>query len=218
MLFAHDSVQPFRTHNKGTRTEVHMFEICGNIYSLRVMYVCACVCVYVFDECCLISTIDSFNPALGGMCVCLDYFFFISSWYSFILLLFPFIVLSKYSQSYCFITDAQCFDKLILQSFLNGTNDWDNKKCEILLNLLQHIRVYIKGGKMVSTYELRTSSFNLHSIEFLKLVFGGFHSILEFKIFCNKNHLVWLNWRLRHTSMRQQSNREIFSIENREFQ
>lgn len=155
---------------------------CENIDTVRYAYMCA------QDECCLISTIDSFNPALG-VCVSwldLTWRFFFYFKYIFILHFFQLCsnssVLSKYLQT---IILSTC-------NVLGSKRTMMKKMRNSIAFVTAHPCVFKRGENGVNVW---TSNiffviciwFNF-SRQFMRFV--AFIPILEFKMFCNKNHMV----------------------------
>lgn len=171
--------QPFRTHNK----ESHMWKHRN-----------CTICVCVHDECCLISTIDSFNPALGVCVSWLDLtIIFFNFKYLFILhffFSFNFVPFCPYSQNYLqtiILSTCNVLGKSIHR------NEWWRKKCEILSHLLRHIRVFKRGENGVNVWT-SNDFFNLHLIEFLKTVYAAAAFIPFWNSKCFAIKIIWLGY------------------------
>lgn len=133
--------QPFRTHNKDSHMWKH-----------RNCTICVCV----HDECCLISTIDSFNPALGVCVSWLDLtIIFFNFKYLFILHFFSLSTLFQFVRTLKIIFKLSIYQHAMFWGIMSSKRTMTKKNAKFY-RICYGTSVYSKGGKMVSTYELRT--------------------------------------------------------------
>lgn len=137
----------FRTAFLYTQQRHRTMFICENIYTIWYLF------VYIWWVLPDFYHRYKFNPALD-VCVCwLSFFIYFKCIY---FAFFPFL----YSQNYYFINNAMFWQI----DFTEPPTERMMKKMRNSFEFVTaHPRIH-KRGEMVSTYELRTSSFNLHLI------------------------------------------------------